>query len=63
MKKKITIAQLEVILKNEEDISVDILPNGEIRVLTDKERAKLKKDNIKPITMKEDLGGEYGIAA
>ena len=38
---------------------ITILPNGEIRALTADER----EANRKPLTMRENLGGEYGIAA
>lgn len=51
-KQKITLAELEAILNSEEDISVQILPNGEI-VMGE------NKSDKKPLTMKEQLGGEY----
>lgn len=53
-----TIAQLEAILESEEQVEIDILPNGEVR-----EKGKtspLELGNRKPLTMREDLGGEYG---
>jgi len=52
-----TIAQLEAILESEEQVELDILPNGEVR-----EKGKtspLELVNRKPLTMREDLGGEY----
>lgn len=41
-----------------DDVVIEILPNGEIRPkgTTDLDTIKPKK----PITMREDLGGEYG---
>ena len=58
MAKKPTIQELEQLLESEEDTPIEILPNGEIRALggsTDAERGFRK-----PLTMREDLGGEYG---
>ena len=52
--KKPTIAELEKILNSEEDCAIEILPNGEIRSVK-----KRGKKEIKPLTMKENLGGEY----
>lgn len=54
---KPTIKELEALLNNEEEESVQILPNGEIRALGQASTADLA--GKKPITMKEDLGGEY----
>ena len=54
---KPTIKELEAILDREEDVPVEILPNGEIR-----EKGKTSSTELggkKPITMREDLGGEY----
>lgn len=45
-------------LNQEEDFPIQILPNGEIRAV---KKSRLKKDELKPITMKENLGGEYGL--
>lgn len=53
-----TIAELEAILDKEQDVPIEILPNGEVRALgtsTPQERG-----GQKPLTMREDLGGEYG---
>lgn len=58
---KPTIDELEQLLKNEEQVPVEILPNGEIRAkdaTTDRERG-----GRKPLTMKEQLGGEYACFA
>lgn len=53
-----TIAELEAILQKEEEVPVEILPNGEVR-----EKGNTSPQEIggrKPLTMREDLGGEYG---
>lgn len=52
-----TIAQLEAILENEEQVEIDILPNGEVRARGQTSSAEL--GGKKPLTMREDLGGEY----
>jgi hypothetical protein len=53
-----TIAQLEAILEKEEQVELDILPNGEVRA---KGRTSAQElGGRKPLTMREDLGGEYG---
>lgn len=51
-----TIDELQAILDREEDIPLNIMPNGEII-------QGGRKTKLKPLTMKENLGGEYGIAA
>lgn len=54
---KPTIAQLEAILAKEEQTEIEILPNGEVRA-----KGQTTSQEIggrKPLTMKEDLGGEY----
>ncbi len=56
-KKHLTISELEAILDNEEDTPLEILPNGEIRAV-----GTGKAMGLKPLTMREDLGGEYGMA-
>ena len=55
MPKKIIIDQLERILHSEEDVPIEILPSGEIVV---KGSIEPNKDR-KPLTMRENLGGEY----
>lgn len=54
------IAQLEALLNREnswdEDIAITILPNGEIQAPTDK---LPDVGNRKPLTFRENLGGEY----
>jgi hypothetical protein len=51
-----TIAQLEQILDREEEVEIEILPNGEVRA---KGQSELELGGRKPLTMREDLGGEY----
>ncbi len=56
--KRPTIAELEALLNNEEEQAIEILPNGEVRAVgTMKGKPKLK-----PITLRENLGGEYAVA-
>ena len=58
MARKLTIRELEQLLESEEDTPIEILPNGEIRHRGGSDDAE--RDNKKPLTMREDLGGEYG---
>ena len=53
---KPTIDQLKGLLDKEEDIPIEIMPNGEIRARNPSNSLEIGK---KPLTMKEDLGGEY----
>ena len=53
-----TIAQLEAILEKEEQVEIEILPNGEVRAKGETTQQEL--GGRKPLTMREDLGGEYG---
>lgn len=57
MSKKPTIHELEAILEKEEDSLIEILPNGEVRALDGSDA--VERGYRKPITMREDLGGEY----
>ena len=57
MARKPTIHELEAILDEEEDSPIEILPNGEVRALGGSDAAE--SGYRKPITMREDLGGEY----
>ena len=57
MTRKPTIYELEAILDEEEDSPIEILPNGEVRTLHGSDAAE--SGYRKPITMREDLGGEY----
>jgi hypothetical protein len=54
---KPTIKELEEILNSEETTPVKILPNGEIQQLTENSLPELGAK--KPLTMRENLGGEY----
>jgi hypothetical protein len=58
MTKKATIQELEDILNSEEVTPVKILPNGEIQQLNQNSLAEL--GSKKPLTLRENLGGEYG---
>ena len=58
MNRKPTIHELEAILEEEEDTPIEILPNGEVRTLGGSDA--LERGSRKPITMRENLGGEYG---
>lgn len=57
MSQQSKIDELERLLNSEEDIPIQILPNGEIRQVGDASSSEL--GNKKPLTMKENLGGEY----
>jgi hypothetical protein len=57
MKQKPTIDELEQLLNSEEDTPIQILPNGEIREIGQATAADM--GNKKPLTLKENLGGEY----
>ena len=59
MAKKPTIRELEQILESEEDAPIEILPNGEIRPRGGSDDAE--RSYKKPLTMREDLGGEYAV--
>jgi hypothetical protein len=52
-----TIAELEQILDREEEVEIEILPNGEVRAKG--QTAAHELGGRKPLTMREDLGGEY----
>jgi hypothetical protein len=57
MSPKPTIRELESLLNSEENVRIQILPNGEIR-----EAGQATPSEVgakKPLTMREDLGGEY----
>ena len=57
MKKNPTIQELEAILQDEESTPIEILPNGEIRALG---TGSQELGGRKPLTFRENLGGEYG---
>lgn len=52
-----TIAELEAILEKEDEVEIEILPNGEVRAKG--QTSDLERGGRKPLTMREDLGGEY----
>ena len=52
-----TVQELQALLQSEEETPIEILPNGEIRSAGQTGSTELA--GKKPITMKEDLGGEY----
>jgi hypothetical protein len=58
---KPTIAELEAILQSEEQVEIDILPNGEVRARGQTPSYEL--GGRKPLTMRENLGGEYAAGA
>ena len=57
MVNKPTIHELEAILDEEEDSPIEILPNGEVRARGGSDERE--RGYRRPITMREDLGGEY----
>ncbi len=57
MAQKPSIDDLARLLNTEEDTPIQILPNGEIRELGQATAADM--GSKKPLTMKENLGGEY----
>lgn len=58
MSKKPTIDELEALLNSEEETPIQILPNGEIRPVGEVDVSRL--GGKKPVTLRENLGGEYG---
>jgi hypothetical protein len=58
MDKKLSIKELEALLNSEEETAIQILPNGEIREVGTISASEL--GTKKPLTLKENLGGEYG---
>jgi hypothetical protein len=55
---KPSIDDLERMLKREDEVMLEILPNGEIREFSEEEKTAVRSER-KPITMRENLGGEY----
>lgn len=51
------IDELEALLNSEEETPIQILPNGEIREVGRATNSDM--GNKKPLTMRENLGGEY----
>jgi hypothetical protein len=52
-----TIDELMTLLDNEEDVAVEIMPNGEVRQRNRTPRNEL--GDFKPLTFREDLEAEY----
>ena len=57
MGKRPSISELEAILQREDEVEIEILPNGEVRAKNEITHAE--RGGRKPLTMREDLGGEY----
>jgi hypothetical protein len=57
---KLSIDDLERMFKREDEVMLEILPNGEIREFSEDEKAEVRSRR-KPLTMRENLGGEYGV--
>ncbi len=55
--RRMTIAELEAILSHEDEVAIEILPNGEVRATNPKSGDDV--GTLKPLTMRENLGGEY----
>lgn len=55
--KRPSITELEAMLEREEEQPIEILPNGEVRAVSREGKPKQK-----PITLRENLGGEYAAA-
>ena len=55
MNQRTQIDELQRLLNSEEETPIQILPNGEIREVG----SYADTGNKKPLTMKENLGGEY----
>lgn len=53
-----TISELEDILASEQETEIEILPNGEVRAKGT--TTTVEVGGRKPLTMRENLGGEYG---
>jgi hypothetical protein len=54
-----SIADLEAILDKEAEVEIEILPNGEVRAKG--QTSMEERGGRKPLTMREDLGGEYAV--
>lgn len=53
-----SLTELERILDQEDQVEIEILPNGEVRAKN--QATDMDRGYRKPLTMREDLGGEYG---
>lgn len=56
--KRVSIDQLEKLLQRDDELMLEIMPNGEIREFSEEEQAAVRSRR-KPLTMRENLGGEY----
>ena len=54
--KPVTIAELEALLNSEDERSIQIMPDGSIRT------KRGRRPKIKPLTLKQNIGGEYAEA-
>jgi hypothetical protein len=59
MTQRPSIAELEAILQREDEVEIEILPNGEVRAKG--QASDADRGGRKPLTMRENLGGEYGL--
>jgi hypothetical protein len=59
MGKRPSIEELEAILQREDEVEIEILPNGEVRAKD--QTTSAERGGRKPLTMREDLGGEYSV--
>ena len=57
---KPAIDELEALLNSDDEVDLVILPNGEIRAAAG---SQPKTGKLKPLTMREKLGGEYAADA
>ena len=57
MAKRPSLSELEAILQREDEVEIEILPNGEVRAKN--QTTPAERGGRKPLTMREDLGGEY----
>lgn len=57
MSNRPSISELEAILQREDEVEIEILPNGEVRAKN--QTSTVERGGRKPLTMREDLGGEY----
>ena len=57
MSNRPSLSELESILQREDEVEIEILPNGEVRAKD--ETGSMERGGRKPLTMREDLGGEY----
>ena len=53
---RMTLDEIEALLNSDDEVAIDILPNGEVRTHPAKERT----EPLKILTFREKLGGEYG---